>query len=101
MVKQRAGSETLGADAVDRGVRDQRERRALTLEALPQAGNLCPLRTSTARTNGMAFGLLEAGEARPLALYLHGFAEDPRPVPSGMHATPARRWDAAPRAPGE
>jgi pimeloyl-ACP methyl ester carboxylesterase len=37
--------------------------------------NLPALRTRTVRANGTTFGLLEAGEAGPLALCLHGFPD--------------------------
>jgi XRE family transcriptional regulator, regulator of sulfur utilization len=42
MVQQRAGSEALDAVAVGRGVRRQRERRGLTLEALGRLAQVSP-----------------------------------------------------------
>lgn len=42
---------------------------------MESARNLPSLRTRTVQANGMEFGLLEAGEAGPLALCLHGFPD--------------------------
>jgi pimeloyl-ACP methyl ester carboxylesterase len=45
------------------------------VDDMPQAGKLPPLRARMVRANGTEFGLLEAGEAGPLALCLHGFPD--------------------------
>ena len=64
MVRQRAGYETLDAVAVGRGVRVQRERRGLTLEALGRLAQVSPSMLSA----------IERGKKVPTVLVLDRIA---------------------------